>query len=135
MNAITENKPTIIRLGNHGHRPPAFRHLGQKFLLPLLLLILALNSRAEQFGEFTYSVAGGEATITFYPRDARGHVVVPADFDGVPVTAIGPHSFSGCGRLSGITLPTSVVSIGECAFEHCGSVTELPLPPARMART
>lgn len=42
---------------------------------------------------------------------------IPAEIDGVPVTAIGPDAFSGCSSFTGVlTFPETVTTIGAGAF-------------------
>jgi hypothetical protein len=79
-------------------------------IFPFLALFLSLSipAAAEQFGLFTYVVSGGEVTITNYPDDAVGHVEIPAEIEGLPVTQIGGpitqwgwnRAFSGCTELN-----------------------------------
>ncbi|MDR2095896.1 MAG: leucine-rich repeat domain-containing protein, partial [Treponema sp.] len=77
-------------------------------------------------------------------------VVIAAEYEGLPVRAIGEsafeeagitaitlpngvtfigeRAFEGCESLTSITLPNSVTSIGYGAFEGCGSLTSIALP-------
>ncbi len=56
-------------------------------------------------------------------KDGIKNVVVT-----VGATSIGDNAFSGCGSLSGVTLPDSVTSIGKGAFSGCESLPFVNLP-------
>ena len=65
-----------------------------------------------------YSVSKGKATDDI--------VVIPATYEGKPVTAIG--SFSSYSNMTSITIPDSVTSIGYDAFYYCSSLTSITIP-------
>jgi hypothetical protein len=75
---------------------------------------------AASFGKFTYVDDGTSISITGYPSDATGAVIIPATILGKPVTSIGIRAFFDCYRLKSITLPNSLTSIGDDAFMGCG---------------
>jgi len=43
-------------------------------------------------------------------------------------TSITDYAFSGCNKLTSLSIPTSVNSIGEYAFSGCSGITEMVLP-------
>jgi hypothetical protein len=43
-------------------------------------------------------------------------------------TGIAGEAFSGCSSLSGITIPSGVISIGNFAFNGCTSLTSVTIP-------
>jgi len=67
-----------------------------------------------------YSVSSGTAK--------SGAVVIPASYNGIPVTAIANHAFNACFNLTSITIPASITSIGEHAFSACYSLTSITIP-------
>ena len=67
-----------------------------------------------------YSVAG----YTGEPID----VVIPKEYNALPVTTIGYRAFYKCSSLTEIVIPDSVTSIGDDAFHGCGSLTEIVIP-------
>jgi len=50
------------------------------------------------------------------------------DLSGSTITSIGERAFSGCFKLTGITIPDSVTSIGEGAFGSCTNLTGITIP-------
>ena len=43
---------------------------------------------------------------------------------------IGNSAFSGCSRLTSITIPPSVTAIGDSVFRRCSSLTSITIPPS-----
>ncbi len=54
-------------------------------------------------------------------------VVVPSEFDGKKVTAIGENAFSGT-EISKVTLPETVKVIEKNAFSYCPYLTKISIP-------
>ena len=100
------------------------------FLICLLLIgmLLALAAAAGYNG-YTYTVSNGKVTITSYPYEASGSVVISDTIDGYPVTSIGDRAFEGC-HFTSIELPSTVTSIGNYAFAACMNVTSILIPPS-----
>ena len=71
--------------------------------------------------EQSYSVTGiGECTDT--------DIVIPATYNGLPVTSIGESAFSGCTSMTSIAISDGVMGIDFYAFENCGSLTSITIP-------
>ncbi len=49
------------------------------------------------------------------------NVVIPSEYDGIPVTSIGGYAFSGL-DITSVEIPDSVTNIGEFAFNGCTSL-------------
>lgn len=80
------------------------------------------------YGEWEYELLqDGTAEITAY-KGKESELEIPESIDGVRVTRIGNHAFSGCGDLTGVTIPDSVTGIGDGAFEKCGGLTSVTIP-------
>ena len=54
-------------------------------------------------------------------------IVIPSEYDGLPVIAIGDDAFYGCFKLTSITIPDSVTSIGGWAFYGCTGLTSVTI--------
>ena len=78
-------------------------------------------------GDFMYRIVRGKVTIQGYTGSAS-EVSIPATLVGKPVTAIGDGAFSGCSRLTSVTIPNSVTSIGKDAFSGCSRLTSVTIP-------
>ena len=53
---------------------------------------------------------------------------IPANNDGIPVTAIGSNAFFDCVNLTKVVIPDSITSIAGGAFKGCSSLEEITLP-------
>ncbi len=87
---------------------------------------MILTAGAAASGDFSYTVAGDEVTITRY-NGSNTTVSIPAQIEGKAVTAIGEEAFIGKGVVS-VTLPEGVRSIGNYAFDQCRKLTDIHLP-------
>ena len=66
----------------------------------------------------TYGVTGiGTCTDT--------DIVIPSEYEGKPVTAIGDYAFSGKKELTSVEIPDSITYVGLNAFKDCTNVVEL----------
>ena len=89
-----------------------------------ILNLLALPSvNAQQFGRFTYRDNGNSIEIIDFPKDVSGHVEIPSEIDGRPVTSIigggDPNEFDGAfafSAITSVTIPDTVTMIGDEAF-------------------
>jgi len=72
-------------------------------------------------GPFSYTVKDGAVTIVKYTGPG-GDVVIPDKINGLPVTTIGSGAFSGCAKLTGVTIPATVTSIAKESFSGCTSL-------------
>ena len=77
--------------------------------------------------DLTWTMTGGEVTITDCDTSASGTLVIPDTIEGNPVTSIASGTFSGCSSLTSIAIPDSVTTIGRNAFFGCSSLTNITL--------
>lgn len=61
-------------------------------------------------------------------NNVRGHLVIPAEIGGHPVTHIGDLAFHGCSDMTNVTIPDSVTCIGTRAFEGCIHLANVTIP-------
>ena len=100
-------------------------------LLTIFLSIALLgNATAQTFGLYTYSVNADNAsvTITDYPTNEIGALVIVDTLGGYPVTSIGSSAFRDCTGLTSVTIPNSVTSIGTNAFQNCSGLASITIP-------
>ena len=50
-------------------------------------------------------------------------VVIPAMYEGKPVSKIGDHAFNSNSRMKSVVIPEGVKAIGESAFADCNGQT------------
>jgi len=97
-------------------------------VLSLLLLAnlipgaLFLPVSAATSGDFSYTIANGEATITKY-NGSGGDVVIPSTLGGYPVTTVGEKAFYKCTSMTSVTIPSSITTTKEQAFEGCSGLS------------
>ena len=96
--------------------------------------ILSEESSSEEIFDKNYTegleftlLEDGTYSVTDYIGTAT-EVVIPSDYKGKAVTAIGLCAFYGRGDLVAITIPDGVTSIGEAVFNECHSLKEIVLP-------
>lgn len=55
-------------------------------------------------------------------------ILVPAQYEGKPVSAIGDRAFEECDKIKSVVLPDSIISIGEEAFKSCRKCEHFQIP-------
>ncbi len=80
------------------------------------------GSSYELNGEGTaYTVTGiGTATDT--------DIVIPYEYEGLPVTAVGDYAFILNADITSVTIPEGVTSIGMYAFQYCSELRSVEIP-------
>jgi Leucine Rich Repeat (LRR) protein len=113
-------KPTLgttcsITMARHS------RVVGAARLLPLVLL---LTLPAVVQAQFNYTTNNGTITITGYTGPG-GAVDIPSTINGLPVNVIGDGAFQYNTSLTSVTIPNSVTNIGYYAFTGCTRLTAI----------
>ena len=80
-------------------------------------------------GGITYLVNGGGTRNVYDADDSITTAVIPSEVEGDSVTSIGGSAFSGCSKLTSVTIPDSVTTIGDWAFSGCGKLAEIHAEP------
>ena len=110
----------------------------KKLILYLFFAFSAIISMAQtrfDVNNLTYEILS-ESDRTVEVHDCNGTVSgdlsIPAtiSYNGknYSVTVIGQEAFFGCGELTSVIIPNSVVSISEKAFYWCIKLTEITIP-------
>jgi hypothetical protein len=89
----------------------------------------AEEAYADIYGDYTYEVLEGSATITGYYGD-RDSIDIPSQIgeNNYPVKAIGDSAFNSRYSLINVTIPSSVTSIGDYAFSSCSKLASVIIP-------
>lgn len=96
-----------------------------------MALILAVPACAEVYdyevedGKLRFDAATG--TIISCGSSVRA-VSIPSEIYGVPVTGIGEKAFQGCGMLTSVEIPATIMRIGQGAFSGCRQLTSITIP-------
>lgn len=77
--------------------------------------------------ELKKSEDGLSYIIDKYNGDAE-NVVLPATYDGLPVTAIGAFAFENCTTVKSIIISDGIKNIEMCAFYGCSNLTTILIP-------
>ncbi len=94
--------------------------------------LFSITASAEEYTEYyyTYTVSNNKATIVDVNTSISGKIVIPTTLGNYTVTSIGGEAFRNCGKLTGITIPDSVISIGANAFSACSNITSITISNA-----
>ncbi len=82
---------------------------------------------------WTYRVVDGEAELfnrgySVIPAGTSGEVTVPSAFGDYKVTSVGVGAFSGCSRLTKVTLPEKLpYPLMPWAFENCSALKSVSM--------
>lgn len=57
-----------------------------------------------------------------------GEMIIPASYNGKPVTRIGAKAFNQCGNITSVKIPEGVTAIGASAFNLCDDLTSVEFP-------
>ncbi|MCM1327629.1 MAG: leucine-rich repeat domain-containing protein [Bacteroidales bacterium] len=83
-------------------------------------------------GSLFYQIQKNQVCILRWQPDAlmgdSGEVCVPAQIEGMPVTALGKKSFLSQKHLRKVILPDTITEVGDWAFAYCSGLREVELP-------
>ena len=96
----------------------------------IIMMLFALSANAATDGYYTYEIENGTAIITDVDEAISGDIVIPEVIEEYPVTAIADKAFCGCGNITGVTVPDTVISIGQYAFYDCPNLKQVNLSDA-----
>jgi len=77
---------------------------------------------------FTLINDGAAYSVSAARKDISGEVDIPADYRGLPVTAVGDGAFSNMTGLTSVIIPSSAAYIGSTAFYGCAGIAAITIP-------
>ena len=108
--------------------------LVSKILVVAMLLVslcaFASCNTPKATGELTLELShdGTYYTVMDIGTLTAKEVVIPAEYEGIPVKAIDNCAFENCTEITKVTIPESVVYIGTFAFGGCTALQEIAVP-------
>ena len=80
-----------------------------------------VQSNAASVSDMTFELNsdGLSYCVLSCKSSAKGEIVIPSTYNGLPVTRIGQNAFKDCERITSITIPECITSIGVDAFYGC----------------
>ena len=78
--------------------------------------------------EYTLNNDGVSYSVTGIGNCTDTDIVIPTEYEGLPVTTIGNSAFRACSKLTSVTIPDSVTTIGSSAFWRCSNLTSVTIP-------
>ena len=103
-------------------------------LICILIYIDIVSAEKVQIGDLVYELNDKDFSAVVVGHDGvSGNLVIPATVsnNGIySVTGIRMGAFSGCTDLTGVELPSSLISIGNRAFEGCSGLNAMVIPDA-----
>lgn len=78
-------------------------------------------------GELSFALLddGKSYTVSLYGESESTEVVIPATYNGKPVTEIGQRAFSECQKITSIVIPASITKISAEAIYKCSNLTKI----------
>lgn len=96
-------------------------------LIAVILLAVPLPAHGSEVSGCTYTVIGGNVTITGFSGEPD-NIDIPQYIEDCPVVGIRDNAFYRCTSLKSITVPATVKTIGHHAFFGCTSLEKVVLP-------
>ena len=80
--------------------------------------------------KWLYTVEHGGAMIGWgdHSKGPSGKLAIPTKVDQYAVHGLRNYAFSGCDRLTHVTIPEGVTNIGDSAFFSCTKLTSITIP-------
>ncbi len=89
--------------------------------------VTAYAAESDAQAHLTYSIGEESVTITGFDN-LVSEVVIPAEIEELPVTAIADSAFKNATMLENIKMPDSITEISGNAFSGCSSLLAVDLP-------
>ena len=96
------------------------------------ILLYAIIPPKETSAGLVFELSADKESYVVKDMDNRWvrALIVPAEYQGKPVSAIGAYAFQNCWRLEKATLPDTIEAVQSGAFLDCARLKEIHLPDA-----
>ena len=84
--------------------------------------------RASEGLEYTLNSDGESYSITGIGTCTDTYIIIPSQYNGLPITSIGDNAFALCSSITNVIIPNSVESINYQAFCGCTSLVSIEIP-------
>ncbi|MBR2381800.1 MAG: leucine-rich repeat domain-containing protein [Clostridia bacterium] len=92
-----------------------------------LVSVLSIYPTGSEGLEFTLNSDGQSYSVSGIGTCIDKDLIIPATYNGLPVTNVGDKAFSECRLFTSVTIPDSVTSIGVSAFQNIYSLTKITI--------
>ena len=91
------------------------------------IFAVSAEAASESVLTFTLNEDGESYSVTDCNATAQGELIIPATYNGLPVTTIGECAIDACENLTSVIIPDSVVSIELWAFGGCSNLAYITI--------
>lgn len=102
------------------------------FVLSTLLFLCSIkvgfdDSKSKENSSNTQILYYGKVSGGYYVKGITNtnvtSIVIPDEYNGEPVVAIGAEAFANCKKLTSVTISKNIKKIGAYAFSGCNNLT------------
>ena len=120
----TESEEIVVK-NKTAKKVMGFIFLGITLAMVVVIVVLMLKS----FFKPTYELSeDGQYYIVTDVGDKQKELEIEAEYEGLPVKAIGDEAFKDATALEKVVIPEGVEKIGKSAFENCSALKEVSFP-------
>lgn len=108
---------------------------GRLLILATAILLAAFTAKADDVNMYWLSFESADdgssysvATRHEYRGNLSGKLIIPAEYNNLPVKYIKESGFQDCYNITSLEIPESVISIGSWAFSSCRRLTSITIP-------
>ncbi|MBQ8293018.1 MAG: leucine-rich repeat domain-containing protein [Bacilli bacterium] len=97
------------------------------FITIILVSLFTLTSCGKESEGLEYKQIGSEYMVIGIGTCTDENLVIPSEYEGLPVTLIGVDAFKRCNFIKSVVIPGSVNTIGGSAFSMCEALEEVTI--------